>query len=605
MNRILSIAFYILVRIASIKSNSLIHDEYVNLISEIYDWSKSTTVTLLHFNSNDELFKKNSIFQMQFLLIKKNIRASDINLEKVASLEDERIYNFKGLRKDDKAMSIFLLTSMHELNVMKNFTCLLTRTKIIYFALFMESGDSVLREICLKPIGNPFGLNKGVSFLVKCHDDNMIREWHSINGNETEIHERGIWSKESGFNETSNETIVNDYDILSGKTLYSIMSVEDNVQEKYFNKLIRYLENGGNCTIKKFESMTYYKIYNQSSTTWNNMKQLFFNGSLDLGMGFFSYVPTNLKDFDFSEPLAKIQFVLIIKAPTIKVNISFNAYIKPFTLRSWIAFTFIVIISLTIQVLIFFKLKTSFCRKISIRDEILHILGIFLHQSIPEFKKPTASKVLQTSISMFILIIISLYTGSFVSKLTYSGVQLPFNSVEEYAKAKSHKLIVFKHTANYYKLKICNDNVALFTDELFFQMIRDDSIKFKCRCIAIATGEYHPVTFILKKSSPYTETMRKIIQKLENFGILTRLKNKVIRNKNYNNFTSIPFYESITFIETITLLVIVIGGVAISALILFIENIYSYCRKKLLNMKQIQATFLFKQTTRLIRHKKP
>lgn len=147
---------------------------------------------------------------MQFLLIKKNITATDINLEKLPSLEDARIYNFKGLRKDDKAMSIFLLTSMRELNVMKNFTCLLTRTKIIYVALFMESKDSALRKICLKPIGNPFGLIKGVSFLVKCHDDNMIREWHSINDNKIEIHEKGIWSKERGFNETSNEIIVND-----------------------------------------------------------------------------------------------------------------------------------------------------------------------------------------------------------------------------------------------------------------------------------------------------------------------------------------------------------------------------------------------------------
>lgn len=100
------------------------------------------------------------------------------------------------------------------------------------------------------------------------------------------------------------------------------------VQEKYFNKLIRYLENGGNCTIKKFQSTTYYRVYHKSSTTWNNMKQFFFNGSLDIGMGFFSYVPANLKDFDFSEPLAKIQSVLIIKAPTVKVNISFYAYIK-------------------------------------------------------------------------------------------------------------------------------------------------------------------------------------------------------------------------------------------------------------------------------------
>lgn len=156
--------------------------------------------------------------------------ASDINLEKIVTLTDERFHNFKGLRKDDKAMSVFLLTSINDLNVMQNFTKLLTRIKVIYFALFMESKDNDLQKICIKPTGNPLGLNKGVSFLVKCHNDFVIREWHSIHGNETVRYDRGTWSKETGFNETSKEIFLNDKDVLSGKVLISMTSV---VRHKY------------------------------------------------------------------------------------------------------------------------------------------------------------------------------------------------------------------------------------------------------------------------------------------------------------------------------------------------------------------------------------
>lgn len=151
--------------------------------------------------------------------------SSDINLKKIVSLTDERFHNFKGLRKDDKAISVFLLTSINDLNAMKNFTKLLTRIKIIYFALFMESKDYDLQEICIKPVGNPLGLNKGVSFLVKCHNDFVIREWHSILGNETIRYDRGIWDKKNGFYETSKKKFLNDTDVLSGKVLFTMMSV--------------------------------------------------------------------------------------------------------------------------------------------------------------------------------------------------------------------------------------------------------------------------------------------------------------------------------------------------------------------------------------------
>ncbi|XP_051173304.1 uncharacterized protein LOC127289416 [Leptopilina boulardi] len=318
----------------------------------------------------------------------------------------------------------------------------------------MESRDDALKEICLNPYSNPLGLNKGVSFLVKCHNDFIIREWHSVDGKETKIYNRGIWNRETGFNETSEEQILNDYDILSGKILQSIKSVDDHIQEEYFDNLIKYIENAGNCTIKRFKWKKYYGVYNHNISTWNNARKLFSNGSLDIGMGFFHYLPKNFKDFDFCEPLAKLEYVFLIKHPKLDIHVPWYAYFKPFTFQSWIAFLFIIIISLLIQIFTNTKFKTDFNNKNSIGDEIFSICGIFLHQSIPsDYPKPGAAKIVHFSSSMFIFIIISLYTGIFVSKLTNFNLDIPFKSVEEYANVKSHKLIVFKHTASYNTVK--------------------------------------------------------------------------------------------------------------------------------------------------------
>lgn len=88
------------------------------------------------------------------------------------------------------------------------------------------------------------------------------------------------------------------------------------------------LEKAGNFTVKKYELITYYGMYNNSLSTWNVTKELFLNGSLDLGMGFFSYIPNNLNEFNLCEPLTKLEFVFLIKFPELKIHVSWFGYLK-------------------------------------------------------------------------------------------------------------------------------------------------------------------------------------------------------------------------------------------------------------------------------------
>lgn len=88
------------------------------------------------------------------------------------------------------------------------------------------------------------------------------------------------------------------------------------------------MEIAGNFTVKKYEWITFYGMYNQSVTSWNITRQLFLNGSLDLGMGFFSYVPNNLKEFDLCEPLMKLEFVFVIRHPELAIHVPWSGYLK-------------------------------------------------------------------------------------------------------------------------------------------------------------------------------------------------------------------------------------------------------------------------------------
>lgn len=175
-----------------------------------------------------DLIQKNKIFQMQKLLLRKNfINVSDINLRLISNLTDERFHNFKGLRKDNSAISFFLLSSMNDFNEMKKYTTLLNRSKVINFVVFMKDDDSnrIYSDICQTPKDNVFDLNEGVSILVKCLTNVTIQEWHSINRSSINIISRATWEakKKPRFTLESSTLSVGNREAIEGKVLRAVI----------------------------------------------------------------------------------------------------------------------------------------------------------------------------------------------------------------------------------------------------------------------------------------------------------------------------------------------------------------------------------------------
>ena len=152
---------------------------------------------------------------MQLLLSKAKIITTTLNLEEVMSSNN---YS-KSLRNDIKSMNVIFLKCEREIFQMRDLPKDLNFYEIMNLVLFVKGFETPLIEFCINPVENPFLLNEGVSFLVKCYEDIMIREWYSFNKNQMTIYERATWEPTTGLILKSKNLIQGEKDILNGKTL--------------------------------------------------------------------------------------------------------------------------------------------------------------------------------------------------------------------------------------------------------------------------------------------------------------------------------------------------------------------------------------------------
>lgn len=171
--------------------------------------------------------QKNFIFQTLYLLFKRNINASDINLRILSNLTDARVHNYKGLRKDSSAISVFILACRNDFEELKKYTTLLKRSKVINLVIFMENNETNLT--CLNESKeNLFHLLKGVSILVKCGEHILIHEWCSISKNtqrKIQINERATWDPKRNprFIRIGDALVTRDTEFIQGDSLRAVM----------------------------------------------------------------------------------------------------------------------------------------------------------------------------------------------------------------------------------------------------------------------------------------------------------------------------------------------------------------------------------------------
>lgn len=84
-------------------------------------------------------------------------------------------------------------------------------------------------DACNVPKGNPFHLSFDTQMLVMNHNENVLREWYSLDGETTEIHSLFKWhnttkeSSQSALELLSNLTLYERRNDLKGKVLRGVI----------------------------------------------------------------------------------------------------------------------------------------------------------------------------------------------------------------------------------------------------------------------------------------------------------------------------------------------------------------------------------------------
>ncbi|XP_051173306.1 uncharacterized protein LOC127289417 [Leptopilina boulardi] len=96
----------------------------------------------------------------------------------------------------------------------------------------------------------------------------------------------------------------------------------------YFNNVCLALEKAGNFTIKKIKKEENYGTLDKENQTWSGAIGLIVNKKIDIALGFFTALPDEIGIIDYSARLIRVQYVIIIKKPEIKVLVSWSAYFE-------------------------------------------------------------------------------------------------------------------------------------------------------------------------------------------------------------------------------------------------------------------------------------
>ncbi|XP_043462988.1 uncharacterized protein LOC122499022 [Leptopilina heterotoma] len=578
-------------------------EEYVQLISNIYEYSNRSSVTLLHFGSTDDSSKKQLIFDTQVLLLKKGFPVSNTNFKKLNSIKKNEYYSLKNFYGNDKILIVFFVSSMQDFSDMLHITTLMRRKRVITFLLFVKIDDSPDLPSCMNPVGNPLRLSRGVSVLVKCYEDPDIREWHSVNNNEILIKERATWDLKRGFTSKSRRLVLGAREFLRGKTLLAASIRKTDTIGNYFGMLFAALEKAGNFTIKKTNIIEDYGALDERTNKWNGAVSLIMNKTVDIAVGFFTFLPSELLVVDFSIRFIRAEFAIIIRKPESRVLVSWSAYFQPFSLQIWILIICTIILLQIVCILMKNTLPTQCYEKSSYADDFFNIYGIFCRQEVTVTTSATSIRILYISVVIFSFFIWSIYSARFVSKLTIVDSNVKFRTMEEFVKVKTHKLIVFKETSNYFKLKnatestfieaakllvnedqlptnnddavemICKQNMALYSDDTFVPLMYHNNVSNLCPMLTIGTGDFDSFSFLLNKHSPYKSAINYYIRRFFENGVMARLKPAI-----YSSVPKIEEFDNefthVTVIAVAMLFAMLFAGYIISITMLLFENLH-------------------------------
>ena len=127
------------------------------------------------------------IFKLLRLLFKKKIQASTMKLAEL------HLLSLSNAKRINRPMIILYLSTIKSVKTFELHSRKMDMKWSIWLVIFIEGMGKPLIDYCQNPPGNPFNLELNSRMLIKCYEDENIREWYSIYENQTEVHDLVSW----------------------------------------------------------------------------------------------------------------------------------------------------------------------------------------------------------------------------------------------------------------------------------------------------------------------------------------------------------------------------------------------------------------------------
>lgn len=112
-----------------------------------------------------------------------------------------KYYNRRALQ----SLFIIVLSDLKDLREFSSAIKLYNTALHLWLIVFTKSQDVSFNQNCLSPRKNLFGLVVNSKVLVKCDEDEVIREWYSCDGIRLTVNDYGLWRYGQGLTKLTKE----------------------------------------------------------------------------------------------------------------------------------------------------------------------------------------------------------------------------------------------------------------------------------------------------------------------------------------------------------------------------------------------------------------
>ncbi|XP_066598107.1 glutamate receptor ionotropic, delta-2-like [Prorops nasuta] len=479
----------------------------------------------------------------------------------------------------------------------------------IWLIIFMPYLDNPFHDFCEYPKENIFNVKFSTEMLVFCYGHTSLKEWYAVRDNLTRTFELAHWTPTTGLQLTTNESLYHRRDNMFGDTLkiatvaYSPFStVKDGKLFDLFGEVLGELSRGMNFKMEIMPSVEGYGSYNKEMGKWTGVIGELVSGQADVGVAEFTMTTSRLDVVDFTLPLLLSKNRLYIRGHS-NASVQWSAYFQAFKSDIW---SVIVVLIITTPILLTVMKTRGVIAARIISENYILVWGIYCQQGLSEFPTNSSLRLAYFSIFISALIVSSAYSASLISFLTVTTTTLPFNTLEEFAAARSYKLAVYKHSAEYDmfmntqdkvlqemsnllmprdELPImlfggfkyaCTKKVAFYTTEV---MLKTINRQLPCKIYYIESGRIDSLAMALVKGSPYTGLINYHLQRFRDNGMLNKLKG----NHHSKAAMAESRHDAVGLWGIAPILAVLAGGIILGIFLLLLEKLHYLCgeeRKK-------------------------